>query len=216
VQNSLDQDLGALLRRKLETTEPPPEDRFDMPGIPGDLPRLIRRLRIRKVVPAAVLVPVMLRSEGLSILLTRRAEHLKHHAGQISFPGGRLETGDSGPAEAAMREAQEEVGLPRAHVEVIGYLDNYLTITGYCVTPVVAFVRPDFVLRLDRTEVAEAFEVPLHHVLDPERVNVREKRLFGLPLSYYEIPYRQYNIWGATAGMLVSLRQRVFEEEAYD
>jgi 8-oxo-dGTP pyrophosphatase MutT (NUDIX family) len=216
VQRSLDEDLGVLLRRKLETTQPPAEDRFDMPGIPGDLPRLIRHLRIRKVVPAAVLVAVMQRSEGLSILLTRRAEHLKHHAGQISFPGGRLEAGDSGPAEAAMREAEEEVGLPPAHVEIIGYLDNYLTITGYRVTPVVAFVRPDFEIRLDRTEVAEAFEVPLHHVLDPERVHIRQKRLFGLPLSYYEIPYLHYNIWGATAGMLVSLRQRVFEEQADD
>ena len=184
-----------------------------MPGLPGDLPRLIRRLRLKRAVPAAVLVPVIERAEGLSVLLTRRADHLKHHPGQISFPGGRLEADDSGPAAAAIREAEEEVGLPPAHIEIIGYLDNYLTITGYSVTPVVAFVQPGFELRLDRTEVSEAFEVPLPYVLDPHRAHLREKRLFGLPVSYYEIPYGRYNIWGATAGMLVSLRTAVLEDE---
>lgn len=177
-----------------------------MPGVPGDLPALLRVVRLGKIVPAAVLVPILDRPEGLSLLLTRRAKHLSHHPGQISFPGGRLEAGDSGAADAALRETEEEVGLPRAHVDVVGYLDNYITITGYCVTPVVGIVNPDFELRLDKSEVAEAFEVPLDYVLDERKVVRRRKRLFGAEVSYFEIPYRHYNIWGATAGMLVSFR----------
>lgn len=185
-----------------------------MPGIPGDLPAILRRIRIRRAVPAAVLVPLVEREDGLTVLLTRRADHLKHHGGQISFPGGRLEEHDLGPAEAALREAEEEVGLPPAHVDVIGYLDNYITITGYCVTPVIALVRPGFDLVIDETEVAEAFEVPLRHVMDPVQVLRREKRFLGVSISYYEIPYLHYNIWGATAGMLVSLRMALMEEES--
>lgn len=205
------EDLRALIRRRLEGSQPQPADRINMPGY-GDLPQMIRRLRIRRLVPAAVLVPIIDRPAGLSLLLTRRADDLKHHPGQISFPGGRLEAGDTGPAGAALRETREEVGLPERHVEIIGYLDNYLTITGYAVTPVVAFVRPGFELQLDTTEVAEAFEVPLTHVLDRERVVRRHSRFLGVRLPYFEIPYRGYNIWGATAGMLISLRQRLFEE----
>lgn len=205
------QDLRTLIRRRLAGSQPQPADRINMPGY-GDLPRMMQRLRVRRLVPAAVLVPIVDRPAGLSLLLTRRSEDLKHHPGQISFPGGRLESGDQGPAGAALRETREEVGLPEEHVEVIGYLDNYLTITGYAVTPVVAFVRPGFQLTLDTTEVAEAFEVPLPHVLDRTRVIRRHSRFLGVRLPYFEIPYGEYNIWGATAGMLVSLRQRLFEE----
>lgn len=183
-----------------------------MPGIPGDLPAILRRIRIKRAVPAAVLVPLVERDDGLTVLLTRRADHLKHHGGQISFPGGRLEEHDLGPAEAAIREAEEEVGLPPANVEVVGYLDNYITITGYCVTPVIALVRPGFDLAIDETEVAEAFEVPLRHVMDPLHVQRRERRFLGVSVEYYEIPYRDYNIWGATAGMLVSLRMALMGE----
>lgn len=208
--------LGSLLRERLSGTTPPGRDSIRMPGVPGDLPLLMRRLRLGRIVPAAVLVPVMDHPDGLSLLLTRRAEHLTHHAGQISFPGGRLEDGDAGVADAALRETEEEIGLPRSHVEILGYLDNYITITGYSVTPVVGIVRPGFDLRLDETEVAEAFEVPLAHVLDPEKVMRKEKRLFGLRVAYYEIPYRQYNIWGATAGMLVSLRMALTGEDDYE
>ena len=184
-----------------------------MPGVPGDLPRLLRRIRFGRVIPAAVLVPLLERPEGLSLLLTRRADHLTHHAGQISFPGGRLEASDTGAADAALRESEEEIGLPRSHVEIVGYLDNYITITGYSVTPVIGLVRRDFDLRLDKTEVAEAFEVPLEYVLDPARVRRREKRLFGVRVAYFEIPYLHYHIWGATAGMLVSLRMALTGED---
>ncbi len=205
-------DLRALIRARLSGSQPQPAERISMPGY-GDLPRMIRRLRIRRLVPAAVLVPIVDRPDGLSLLLTRRADNLKHHPGQISFPGGRLEDRDEGPTGAALRETHEEVGLHQDHVEVVGYLDNYLTITGYAVTPVVGFVRPGFELRLDTTEVAEAFEVPLSYVLDRERVQRKYSRFLGIRLPYFEIPYGDYNIWGATAGMLISLRQRLFEEE---
>jgi 8-oxo-dGTP pyrophosphatase MutT (NUDIX family) len=168
------------------------------------------------VVPAAVLVPLLDRPEGLSVLLTRRADHLSHHAGQISFPGGRLEPFDTSAAAAALRETEEEIGLPASHVEIIGYLDNYITITGYSVTPVVGIVRPDFDMRIDETEVAEAFEVPLEYLLDPARVRRREKKLFGIHVAYYEIPYGEYNIWGATAGMLVALRMALTGEDPGD
>lgn len=187
-----------------------------MPGVPGDLPLLLRRIRLGRVVPAAVLVPLMNRPGGLSVLLTRRADHLTHHAGQISFPGGRLEPGDQGVADAALRETEEEIGLPASHVEIIGYLDNYITITGYSVTPVVAIVRPDFDMRIDQTEVAEVFEVPLDYVLDPARVRRRRKKLFGIRVAYYEIPYGPHHIWGATAGMLVALRMALTGEDADD
>lgn len=204
-------DLKALIRRQLAASAPVPAERISMPGF-GDLPSLLRRIRVRRLIPAAVLVPLIDRPEGLSVLLTRRAEHLKHHPGQISFPGGRLERTDDGPAAAALRESHEEIGLPLAHVEVVGYLENYLTITGYSVTPVVGFVRPGFELSLDTTEVAEAFEVPLEYILDHGNLIRRETRFMGFRVPYYEIPYKQYHIWGATAGMIVGFRSRLFDE----
>lgn len=209
--DDVNNELKALIRYRLTGSQPRPANRIAMPGY-GDLPTLLRRFRIRRLVPAAVLVPIIDRPDGLSLLLTRRAEDLKHHPGQISFPGGRLESTDAGPAAAALRETREEVGLSADRIEVLGYLDNYLTITGYSVTPVVAMVRPGFTLELDTTEVAEAFEVPLEYVLDRDRVQQRYSRFLGLRLPYFEIPYGEYNIWGATAGMLISLRQRLYEE----
>lgn len=204
-------DFKALIRSRLAGSQPQPVDRITVPG-GGDLPGLMRRFRIKRLIPAAVLVPIIDRPEGLSLLLTRRAEDLKHHPGQISFPGGRLESTDAGPAAAALRETHEEVGLSAGRIEVIGYLDNYLTITGYSVTPVVAMVQPGFDLKLDATEVAEAFEVPLDYVLDSKRAQQRHSRFLGMRLPYFEIPYGEYNIWGATAGMLISLRRLLYEE----
>jgi 8-oxo-dGTP pyrophosphatase MutT (NUDIX family) len=205
-------DLKALIRQRLAETAPAPPNRVRVPGL-GDLPALLRRLRVWRLVPAAVLVPIVDRPEGLSVLLTRRAEHLKHHPGQISFPGGRLESADQGPAAAALRETHEEIGLPFGQVDIVGYLDNYMTITGYSVTPVVGLVRPGFELRLDTTEVVEAFEVPLAHLLDDANLVRRETRFLGIRVPYFEIPYLHYNIWGATAGMIMSLRARLYGED---
>ncbi len=150
-------------------------------------------------------MPIVDRPEGLSLLLTRRATQLKRHAGQISFPGGRLEALDGGPLNAALRETEEEIGLPRDHVTVAGYLGPQLIITGYWVVPVVGFIRPGFNLRLDPVEVEEAFEVPLPHVLDPANHGKRDRQFGKVTITTTEIHYGEHLIWGATAAMLVAL-----------
>jgi 8-oxo-dGTP pyrophosphatase MutT (NUDIX family) len=157
--------------------------------------------------PAAVLVPIVLRAVGPTVLLTRRSPNLADHAGQISFPGGRLEPDDPDAIAAALREATEEIGLAREHVDVVGRIDTYQTRTGYEITPVVAFVSAPFTLLIDPAEVVEAFEVPLAFVVD--RANhVREQRSFkGAIREFWAIPYQDYYIWGATAGMLVNLSE---------
>ncbi len=154
---------------------------------------------------AAVLVPLVERPEGLTVLLTQRASHLKNHAGQVSFPGGRMEPGDAGPWEAALRETREEIGLEPGFVSLAGYLDDHMVLTGYLITPAVAFVRPGFTLQLDRTEVDDVFEVPLEFVLDPAHHVPRTRTFAGHEFVTHDIPYGERHIWGATAGMLVAL-----------
>jgi 8-oxo-dGTP pyrophosphatase MutT (NUDIX family) len=157
--------------------------------------------------PAAVLVPLIDRAEGMSVLLTLRTPHLSAHAGQVAFPGGRIEAGDPDAVAAALRETEEEVGLPRDHVTVIGRLDTYVTGTGFEITPIVGIVAPPFPLAADPFEVAEVFEVPLSYILDPsnhrrtERIFEQRRRVF------FVLPYQNRNIWGATAGMLVNLAE---------
>jgi 8-oxo-dGTP pyrophosphatase MutT (NUDIX family) len=149
--------------------------------------------------------------DGLTVLLTQRATHLKNHAGQISFPGGRLEASDEGPLAAALRETEEEIGLSRQHVTFAGYLDPHLVLSGFWVTPVVGFVQPGFALALDRREVDSTlevdstFEVPLLHILDPANHKARERTLGTTKVRVYDIPYGEHHIWGATAGMLIAL-----------
>ena len=164
----------------------------------------------RTLTPAAVLVPLVERLEGYTVLLTQRTAHLEHHAGQISFPGGRAEEGDASPVETALREAEEEIGLQRQQVvEIAGFLDLYQTVTGFLVTPVVGLVTPPFELRLDAFEVAEAFEVPLEFILDPRHHEHRSMLYKGQQRRYYVIPYEDRFIWGATAAMLVGLARRL-------
>jgi len=156
---------------------------------------------------AAVLVPLVERPDGVTVLLTRRTDHLSSHAGQISFPGGRAEEFDSSPIETALRETEEETGLHRRHIEIIGVLPDYDTISAYRVTPIVALVQPPFALRIDPNEVAEAFEVPLAFLMDGLNHQLRE---IALPQNagtraFYSMPYEQYFIWGATAAMLRNL-----------
>ncbi|TSA14200.1 MAG: CoA pyrophosphatase [Betaproteobacteria bacterium] len=155
--------------------------------------------------PAAVLVPVVRRATGLTVLFTRRTDHLYDHAGQISFPGGRCEAEDASPAATALRETFEEIGLAHSLVEVLGALPEYTTVTGYCVTPVVGLVSPPPALKLDAFEVAEAFEVPLRFLLDPDNHQRNTLQYQGRTRHYYAIPYEQRYIWGATAGMLMNL-----------
>jgi len=183
-----------------------------VPGIAGDLPRALERLRPRTLVPAAVLLPIVERPGGLTVLFTVRAAGLRHHAGQVSFPGGRMDTPDTGPLDAALRESQEEIGLPASLVEVAGYLPNYLTITGFSVTPVVGFVGAAFQPVVDAEEVSEAFEVPLEVLLEPGNMQLSHKRFMGVRLPYYELPWGRHRIWGATAAMLVNFRDMLREE----
>ena len=154
--------------------------------------------------PAAVLVPVIRRDAGLTILLTQRTDHLYDHAGQISFPGGRSEAHDESPAATALRETFEEIGLPHSHVEVLGSLHEYTTVTGYHVTPVVGLVNPPPAFYLDEFEVAEAFEVPLTFFLDPDNHQRNTLQHQGRTRHYYAMPFEQRYIWGATAGMLMN------------
>ncbi|MGV7210400.1 CoA pyrophosphatase [Oxalobacteraceae bacterium A2-2] len=157
--------------------------------------------------PAAVLIPLVARPEGLAVLLTQRTADLSSHPGQISFPGGRAEESDDGPVDTALRETEEEIGLARARVEILGTLPDYLTGTGYLVTPVVGLVAPPFELVAEPGEVAEVFEVPLSFLMDGQN-HLRQS--FILPASgvrrrFYAMPYGRYYIWGVTAGILRNL-----------
>jgi len=154
---------------------------------------------------AAVLFPIVNRAIEPTVLLTQRTDHLKDHGGQISFPGGRCENADASPAQTALREAEEEIGLSSTHVDIVGYLPEYRTATGFRVTPVVAIVTPPFDLLLDAFEVKEVFEVPLAFLLDPANHQRHSLHYRGKLRQYYAMPYGDYFIWGATAGMIVSL-----------
>ena len=162
-------------------------------------------LQGRSLKPAGVLVPLINRREGVTVLLTQRTAHLQKHAGQISFPGGGWEPDDPDLVATALREAEEEIGLPPSHVEVLGRLATYETSTGYGVAPVVGWIEPPFPMRIDPFEVAEAFEVPLAFILD--RANHRRESAMrdGRRRFFYVLPYEERYIWGATAGMLVNL-----------
>lgn len=156
---------------------------------------------------AAVLVPLVNREAELTVLLTQRTTHLAAHAGQVAFPGGRIETSDRDPVHAALREAEEEVGLPADHVSVIGRLDTYITGTGYEITPVVGLVRAPYPVRPDPHEVADVFEVPLAFVLDTANHERHSREFKGLIRSFFVLPYPGRYIWGATAGMLINLAE---------
>jgi 8-oxo-dGTP pyrophosphatase MutT (NUDIX family) len=157
--------------------------------------------------PAAVLVPLIDRADGMTVLLTQRTAHLSAHAGQIAFPGGRIEAEDADAMAAALRETEEEVGLPRELISVIGRLDTYVTGTGFEITPIVGIVNPLYTLAIDPFEVAEAFEVPLSYVLDKRNHNRTERESAGRTRVFFVLPYQGRNIWGATAGMLVNLAE---------
>ncbi|HJV81973.1 CoA pyrophosphatase [Noviherbaspirillum sp.] len=158
-------------------------------------------------IPASVLMPLVARDEGFTMLLTQRTAHLNDHAGQISLPGGRVDGVDTTTIDTALRETEEEVGLHRRHIEVLGTLPDYITATGFRVTPVVSLVRPPFDLRADPFEVAEIFEVPLSFLMDGMN---HQRRMIDLPNGlgrrvFYAMPYQRFFIWGATAGMLRNL-----------
>ena len=158
---------------------------------------------------AAVLFPIVLRDTGYTVLLTQRTAHLRDHAGQVSFPGGRVEAEDLSPIHTALRETEEEIGLSREHIKILGFLPEYRTGTGFRVTPVVGLVQPPFELQPDPFEVAEVFEVPLSFLLDPANHQRHSIHLRGAMRDFFAMPYGNCFIWGATAGMIRSLTERL-------
>jgi 8-oxo-dGTP pyrophosphatase MutT (NUDIX family) len=190
-----------------------------------DLPELRRRLATRSVpeftlfgddgtegrefanTAAAVLIPIVAHPEGLTVVFTQRTTHLKSHAGQVSFPGGRAEPGDASAEFTALREAGEEIGLSADRVEILARLPDYRTRTGFRVTPVVGLVTPPLELAPDPREVEAVFEVPLAFLLDPKNRQRRTREYQGKPVGYYVFEYQEHVIWGATAGMLVNLHR---------
>ena len=191
--------LAALLREALERGRSRSPvllagDVLDEPGL--------------ECTPAAVLVPVVDRREP-GVILTERPKTMRKHPGQISFPGGRVDPGDDGPVAAALREAEEEIGLAPSDVDVIGTADLYRTITGFEVTPVIGVLPPDLPLTPHPGEVASMFEAPLHYLLDPARHTIRTVEWQGSERSYYEIDWQGRRIWGATAAMIVNLSRRL-------
>jgi 8-oxo-dGTP pyrophosphatase MutT (NUDIX family) len=160
-------------------------------------------------VPAAVLIPVVQRAEGPTVILTQRAAALRSHSSQVAFPGGRVDAVDGSPVVTALRETEEEIGLSRQHVRTLGFLDAYLTGTGYRIVPVVALVEPDFSLTLNPLEVDAAFEAPLSFLLDPANHRREGREWKGMYRTYYAMPFGERYIWGATAGMIRNLYERL-------
>ena len=189
------------------TADPTPRGDHDLnPGMLG--------AEIRPLTRAAVLVPLIERADGLWVLLTERSATLKDHAGQISFPGGRQDPEDIDSVATALREADEEVGMPPPLVRVIGRLDTYITGTGYSVTPIVGLIRPPFPIEADPVEVADVFEVPLGFLMNPANHQKHSREYQGRTRHYYAIPYENRYIWGATAGMLVNLSRLLAPDPA--
>jgi 8-oxo-dGTP pyrophosphatase MutT (NUDIX family) len=189
------------IRRALEAPAGGSSDYDLNPGAPRLGPQTLR--------PASVLVPLVARNRGVSLILTRRAALLKHHPGQVAFPGGKQEPGDPTPLAAALREAEEEIALRPGQVEVLGELDPHETVTSFAVRPFVGLVDPGFRPVPDPGEVEEVFEVPLAFALDPANMQVHGRVWQGVPRRYYVIPYGPHYIWGATARMLKALSDRV-------
>jgi 8-oxo-dGTP pyrophosphatase MutT (NUDIX family) len=178
-------------------------------GDPGTDRMLEIMAREAPVRPAAVLIPVVDHPEP-TVLLTQRSPHLKEHSGQIAFPGGKIDAIDKSPRDAALREAEEEIGLDRSFVDPIGYLDVYGTGFGFRILPTVARVKPGFRLTINHSEVDDAFEVPLSFLMNPANHQVHSKEFRGMERSYYAMPFAERYIWGATAGILRVLYERIY------
>jgi 8-oxo-dGTP pyrophosphatase MutT (NUDIX family) len=178
-------------------------------GDPGTDRMLEIMAREAPVRPAAVLIPVVDRAEP-TVLLTQRSAHLKEHSGQIAFPGGKIDAIDKSPRDAALREAEEEIGLDRSFVDPIGYLGVYGTGFGFRILPTVARVKPGFKLTINHSEVDDAFEVPLSFLMNPSNHQVHSKDFRGMERSYYAMPFAERFIWGATAGILRVLYERIY------
>jgi 8-oxo-dGTP pyrophosphatase MutT (NUDIX family) len=183
-----------------------------LPGVRGDLdldPLLWEKAGVKATKPAAVLVPVVARPEP-AVLLTLRTPELKSHSGQIAFPGGKIDPTDESPLAAALREAEEEIGLDAKLIDPVGYLDLYLTFSGFRILPLVARVDPDYRLTINPGEVAEVFEVPLEFLMQPDNHQRHKRDWKGIERQYYAMPFGERYIWGVTAGILRNLYERIY------
>jgi 8-oxo-dGTP pyrophosphatase MutT (NUDIX family) len=205
-------DFFDRARARLRLEVPPALHDHAAPATRGDLdldPALWARAGVAATRPAAVLVPVVDRPDP-AVLLTQRTAELSSHAGQIAFPGGKIDPGDATPSAAAMREAEEEIGLRRGVIEPIGYLDLYLTFSGFRVLPTVARIAPEYRLTLNPSEVADAFEVPLAFLMDARNHALHSRDWKGVTRRYYAMPFGERYIWGVTAGILRNLYERIY------
>lgn len=203
------------IRAALDATPSTPEDEMQwLAGASPDVVAQVRSTLPQRRTPAAVLVPLVEHRDRFTVLLTQRATTLRDHAGQISFPGGRIEAEDADPWHAALREAEEEIGLKSDLVEFAGYLPDHVVVSGFRVTPAVGFVRPHYELRIAAAEVHDVFEVPLDFILDAANHKSRSRKVGELSIEVHDIPYGNRNIWGATAGMLLTLRRLLQQRTA--
>jgi 8-oxo-dGTP pyrophosphatase MutT (NUDIX family) len=209
---SATEDFFDRARSRLVLEVPPALTDPNAKGARGDLdlnPAMWEKAGVTATRPAAVLVPVIDRREP-TVLFTLRTQELASHAGQVAFPGGKIDPGDESPVAAALREAKEEIGLAPMLIEPLGYLDLYLTFSGFRILPTVARVKPDFALELNPREVTETFEVPLAFLMTPENQQLRSREWKGIQREYYAIPFGDRYIWGITAGIVRNLYDRVY------
>jgi len=205
-------DFFDRARARLRLEVPPALHDHMAPATRGDLdvdPELWERAGVAATRPAAVLVSVVDRADP-TVLLTQRTADLASHAGQIAFPGGKMDPGDATPAAAAMREAEEEIGLAHGMIEPIGYLDLYLTFSGFRIVPTVARIAPDYRLTINPSEVSDAFEVPLAFLMDVQNHALHSRDWKGIKRRYYAMPFGERYIWGVTAGILRNLYERIY------
>lgn len=203
-------EFAALAQDRLRPEPPQPGDLIARPRGDHEMqPQPMAQPDEAAAVQAAVLIPIVLRESGPTVLLTQRAAALRSHSAQVAFPGGRVDAVDGSPVVTALRETEEEIGLARTHIRTLGFLDAYLTGTGYRIVPVVALVEPPFSLTLNLHEVDEAFETPLDFLLDPANHKREGREWKGLYRTYYAISFGDRYIWGATAGMIRNLYERL-------
>jgi 8-oxo-dGTP pyrophosphatase MutT (NUDIX family) len=212
IGRSVRHEVFERARARLNLDVPPGLDDAAITPTHGDhdIDPVMRAIaEVRPIRPAAVLVPIIARAAP-TVLFTQRATHLPDHAGQVSFPGGKIDPGDASPLAAALRETEEEIGLERRFVDPLGYLDLYMTTLGYRIVPTLARVDPEFRLELNRDEVDDVFEVPLAFLMAEENHKLQSREWKGMTRTVYAMPFEERHIWGVTAGILRNLFERIF------